>query len=650
MGHLSRISILGDNPKAAHLASWLANCGCQVNLLGVVAKSTFDLEPIAKSCLYVPEFQSRLKVGLVRDNIDQLRKSTWILDCHSANADIKDSLYSVIDSVIAPDAVITTDDTLLPLSTYTDKRSSLLAKRFFVLQFAEPLTRPELAEYAMTEQTDAQKAEALVRELYDVAGVRCLPTPYCLGLTVHRAALLYCMQAIAIAERLQLDVDLADRYAEALGLMQAFRFVDASVFNDTIAYCTTLCREYGLSGLPRSLRALYEDPKRSRGFYSAESGQSVVLDLQTLAYRGAADDQDANFERIKRLPKDERMAAALAVSGPFGEYAREASKAIGTLASLLRRSRPIDDEHLQLALQFGVGIRTAPRPSSEAPTTPAVDTIIQVPFTISVQQARELTERIVSLGREPFILVGSEDGFCGGIDAEELLKIIGKGGQEGLVDYCVAFQRLTRALHGAHCVAAVHGVCLGLGLELALACAKVVADAGTRIGMDYARYGLMPIAGGSIRLRLIGQSEGARRLAELAHILALGKCAGNAYEAQRLGLFPKASEVVANRRKLLESASRWLASLPAREEQEWLAIAGPLAGMIDQIKASAKQRGEIGQHGEALMEKAKALMTKPLSISAAQDLETETFLDLAPRALSQARMRYTISSGKALNN
>jgi enoyl-CoA hydratase/carnithine racemase len=246
--------------------------------------------------------------------------------------------------------------------------------------------------------------------------------------------------------------------------------------------------------------------------------------------------------------------------------------------------------------------------------------------------------------------MGTEDGFCSGIDAEELLQIIAEGGHEGLVDYCVAYQRLTRALHSARCVAAVHGVCLGLGLEMALACTKVVADAGTRIGMDYARYGLMPIAGGSIRLRLIGQSEGAKRLADLAHILASGKCAGNAYEAQRLGLLPKAGEIVANRQKLLDTAMRYLPFLPVREEQEWAAIAGPLAGMIDQIKSGAKQRGEISQHGELLIEKAKALMTKPTSLSSAQNLETETFLDLACRALSQARMRYTISSGKALNN
>lgn len=651
MGYLSRVCVIGNNPRAAHIAAWLANCGCQVDLLGVVAKDTFDLEPLAKSLLYVPEFHSRIKVGLVRDNIDSLRRASWIHDCNSSSADIKDSLYSVIDSIIAPEAAATTDDTILPQSIYTEKRSSIFSRRFFVLQFAEPMSRPELGEYALTPHTDTERAEALIHELASLTGIRLVKTPLAAGLVAYRLSLLYCMQAISIAERLQLGVDQADRYAETLGLVQPFRTIDQSVFNDTITYSIALCQEYGLSGLPRSMRSLYDNPKHSHGFYSAETGQAVVLDLVTLAYRGTSDEPDPTHEAVRDLTLKDRLAAALAATGPFGEYARETNKAIEVLSALLRQKQGISDDHLQLALRYGVGIKTELYPSVQTTPSPEADATIRIPWpTINLEQARQLTEAVVARGDKPFAVIGSEDGFCTGIDIEELLAVVADTGKDGLLEYCLEYQRMVRAFAHANCAAAIHGQCTGIGLEIALSCNKIVADAGTKIGMDQARYGLMPMAGGSARLRIMSQTDGAKRLADLAHMLATGKRAQNAYEARKTGLIPLASEIVVNKKNVLTAALGWLASLPQHQHDDWGTVAGPLAGMIDQLKLTAKQKGELAQHGELLMDKAKALMTRPTSFSSAQDLETETFVDLAGKALSQARMRYTISTGKVLHN
>ena len=69
-----------------------------------------------------------------------------------------------------------------------------------------------------------------------------------------------------------------------------------------------------------------------------------------------------------------------------------------------------------------------------------------------------------------------------------------------------AVERL--AAHPAVSVAAVDGLALGGGLELAMACTLRVGAAGARLGLPEVKLGLIPGAGGTQRLpRLIGQGR-----------------------------------------------------------------------------------------------------------------------------------------------
>src|SRR5438093_12109417 len=78
-------------------------------------------------------------------------------------------------------------------------------------------------------------------------------------------------------------------------------------------------------------------------------------------------------------------------------------------------------------------------------------------------------------------------------------------------------------------VAAVNGVALGGGLELALACDLIVASEKARLGQPEINLGLIPGFGGTQRLvRRIGQTR-ARELIYLGHMVA-------AEEALRVGL------------------------------------------------------------------------------------------------------------------
>jgi 3-hydroxyacyl-CoA dehydrogenase len=78
-------------------------------------------------------------------------------------------------------------------------------------------------------------------------------------------------------------------------------------------------------------------------------------------------------------------------------------------------------------------------------------------------------------------------------------------------------------------VAALHGNALGGGLELALACHERVAQTGTRLGLPEVSLGIIPGAGGTVRLTGLIGGEAASRL------VTSGKPV-DAAEAQVLGL------------------------------------------------------------------------------------------------------------------
>jgi 2-(1,2-epoxy-1,2-dihydrophenyl)acetyl-CoA isomerase len=115
------------------------------------------------------------------------------------------------------------------------------------------------------------------------------------------------------------------------------------------------------------------------------------------------------------------------------------------------------------------------------------------------------------------VVTGDGDDFCSGAD------VSGKG--DGPSAHTLVMMRtVSRAIEALHSitqpvVARVAGVCVGAGLNIALACDLVVASADARFSQIFARRGLSMDAGGSWVLpRLVGLRK-AKELALLADIL-----------------------------------------------------------------------------------------------------------------------------------
>jgi enoyl-CoA hydratase/carnithine racemase len=113
------------------------------------------------------------------------------------------------------------------------------------------------------------------------------------------------------------------------------------------------------------------------------------------------------------------------------------------------------------------------------------------------------------------VVYGAGRHFCAGADVDALVKEVerGRDGGGALPDLLLRNLRSLEVLEnlGIPVIAAVRGACLGLGMELALACPLRVAAATAVFGLPETTFGLLPGCGGVVRLREIaGRAEAAR--------------------------------------------------------------------------------------------------------------------------------------------
>lgn len=150
---------------------------------------------------------------------------------------------------------------------------------------------------------------------------------------------------------------------------------------------------------------------------------------------------------------------------------------------------------------------------------------------LSTELLRQLESVVVSLVADPpgaVVLWGGERVFAAGADINELASGTAVGGAfRAALDALAGLPRLT--------IAAINGVALGGGCELALACDIRIAATNTRLGQPEVLLGIIPGGGATQRLaRLIGP-------ARAKELILSGRQVG-AEEALAIGLVQRVVE------------------------------------------------------------------------------------------------------------
>jgi enoyl-CoA hydratase len=150
-----------------------------------------------------------------------------------------------------------------------------------------------------------------------------------------------------------------------------------------------------------------------------------------------------------------------------------------------------------------------------------------------------------------YVITGNDKAFAAGADIKGMVEMsladILYGFDLGMWDYVAALNKPI--------IAAVSGVCLGGGCELAMACDMIIASETAKFGQPEINLGVIPGAGGTQRLtRAVGKS--------LAMEMVLNNRWLTAAEAQQYGLANKIYPVESYLQEALKLAAEIAARAP----------------------------------------------------------------------------------------
>ena len=288
-----------------------------------------------------------------------------------------------------------------------------------------------------------------------------------------------------------------------------------------------------------------------------------------------------------------------------------------------------------------------------------------------LEMARAALERAAREGMKGLVISHEGTHFCAGANLALILELARARRFDMIEAVSREFQGLTQLIKYAEfpVVAAPFSLCLGGGFEMVAPCRQVVALAELYCGAVEVGVGLIPGAGGTLRLlthwserlppRRLGPMVSAQKAFET---VAFAKVSSSAHEAVELGYLRQDARIVLSREHQIAVAKQMVLTLaegyapPAPPE---LVPAGPGGRLaIESAVDGLRKAGKISDHDALIGRSLARVVTggeRADGIAVIEEerfleLEREVFVSLAGEPKSQQRMAHMLKTGKPLRN
>jgi 3-hydroxyacyl-CoA dehydrogenase len=305
-----RAAVLGAGTMGSRIAAHLANAGIPVFLFDLVpegegARSRLALGALAAlakskpAALYEPSLASLITPGNFDDDLPKLAQCDWVIEAVAENLDIKTSLLKRITPHLAPQAVLTTNTSGLPVrkiaAGLTGKRD-----RFFGTHFFNPPRYMRLLEIIPTDESDPSAVSAFAAFADRLLGKQIVFANDTPNFIANRIGVFVSFTASNLMLEQGLTIEEVDALTgPAIGWPRTgtFRLADM-VGIDILAHVAANFPQGATPGrfseiLSEIVKRGWLGDKSGQGFYKKTRGadgkdERLVLDLKTFEYRPSA--------------------------------------------------------------------------------------------------------------------------------------------------------------------------------------------------------------------------------------------------------------------------------------------------------------------------------------------------------------------------
>ncbi len=336
---IRRAAVLGAGTMGSRIAAHLANAGIPTLLLDLVPDGEGDRNCLAKTALatlakakpaalYEPALAALITLGNFEDDLPKLANCDWVIEAVAENLAIKTTLLNRVVPHLAPQALLTTNTSGLPvkqiaagLATTENWRGD----RFFGTHFFNPPRYMRLLEVIPAAKTDPAIAASFAAFADRNLGKQVVFANDTPNFIANRIGISVMFTAAALMLEQGLTIEEVDALTgKALGWPRTgtFRLADM-VGIDILAHIAANFPQGVAQGgfsriLEEMMRRGWLGDKAGQGFYKKVKGEDgkdlrMVLDLATYVYRPAAKPTLPALEMAKNadlLPERLRLLLA----------------------------------------------------------------------------------------------------------------------------------------------------------------------------------------------------------------------------------------------------------------------------------------------------------------------------------------------------
>lgn len=284
----------------------------------------------------------------------------------------------------------------------------------------------------------------------------------------------------------------------------------------------------------------------------------------------------------------------------------------------------------------------------------------------------ESIDYLPTVGFKALVLGHQGQHFSVGANIALILKYVEEKNWEKLEKLSKTFQEITQKIRYAPfpIIAAPFNMCLGGGYEIIAACDRRVASAELYCGLVEAGIGLIPGAGGNLRLLMSNMKSMEKRrsgpfpvVQKTFETIGFAKVSTSAKEAVFLGYLTKEDKIIVNPDHLLyeakQEALKLSESYQPPDVYNEIYLPGEGGRLAIQMTIDGFVRaGTISKHDGLIGSKLAYVLTggdkasplKPVDEQYLLDIERQTFLSLCAEPLTQQRLAHMLKTGKPLRN